>query len=246
MKDEIFTVGDYTNNGTITKFIQKNNDIRVYFKEKPNNYHVSLKTLKKSNKEYTILSFKAINGGEIYECLGMNNESKYLDSPQYFVINSIRRESDGEIFSIGDNTTIGIIKQINKQSSYCEYPIGIIGSVNSCALDFKYINGPNKNKFMLYHSKTKLFTTEDKVNIFEGDTFYWLDKGLNINNSGYSKLIGTPHNTLYFSTKEKAEGYIYRNKPCLSYDDIIKLRDRSENIQISKCDLMTLVKEKLK
>ena len=60
----------------------------------------------------------------------------------------------------------------------------------------------------------------ESVEIYEGDTFYWLDKGLNIRNSGYTKDIGFPHITLYFSTKEKAEEYILMNKPCLNLNDI--------------------------
>ena len=45
-KEEIFTIGDKTNNGTISKFEIDSNGIRVFFEEKPKNYHVSLNTIK--------------------------------------------------------------------------------------------------------------------------------------------------------------------------------------------------------
>lgn len=46
-KEEIFTIGDKTNNGTISKFEVDSNGIRVFFEEKPKNYHVSLNSVQK-------------------------------------------------------------------------------------------------------------------------------------------------------------------------------------------------------
>ena len=42
---EIFTIGDKTNNGTISKFEANSNVIRVFFEEKHKNYHVNLNSI---------------------------------------------------------------------------------------------------------------------------------------------------------------------------------------------------------
>ena len=49
-KEEIFTISDKTNNGTISKFEIDSNGIRVFFEEKPKNYHVSLNSIKHIKK----------------------------------------------------------------------------------------------------------------------------------------------------------------------------------------------------
>lgn len=60
--NEIFTIGDKTNNGTISKFENCSVGIRVFFKEKPENYHVNLNTIKK-----VIYLFTTHDGVDIYE-----------------------------------------------------------------------------------------------------------------------------------------------------------------------------------
>lgn len=51
--NEIFTIGDKTNNGTISKFENCSVGVRVFFKEKPENYHVNLNTIKKVTPLFT-------------------------------------------------------------------------------------------------------------------------------------------------------------------------------------------------
>ena len=60
---EIFTVGDKTNNGTISKFEVDTCGVRVFFEEKPKNYHVSLNTIKHAK---TAL-FKTFDGVDIFK-----------------------------------------------------------------------------------------------------------------------------------------------------------------------------------
>ena len=62
-KEEIFTIGDKTNNGTISKFEIDPNGVRVFFEEKPKNYHVSLNTIKHAK---TAL-FRTEDGVDIYK-----------------------------------------------------------------------------------------------------------------------------------------------------------------------------------
>jgi len=60
--NEIFTIGDKTNNGTISKFENCSVGVRVFFKEKPENYNVNLNTIKK-----VIYLFTTHDGVDIYE-----------------------------------------------------------------------------------------------------------------------------------------------------------------------------------
>ena len=73
--------------------------------------------------------------------------------------------------------------------------------------------------------KQFLFTTEDDVDIFEGDNFYSTRKdcsGIIIKYKGNSFEIASKKHKDFvdFSTKEKAEEYILMNKPVLSLSDV--------------------------
>ena len=102
--------------------------------------------------------------------------------------------------------------------------------------------------------KLPLFTSEDGVDIFEGDKLYSIDNRFNIKkhhlfNARYDDktLLNNRRffNSEYkhFSTKEKAEEYILLNKPCLSYKDIETIITTSSKMRI---DLLRRVKDKIK
>ena len=64
MKDKNkFTIGDRTNNGTISKFEVDTYGIRVFFEDKPKNYHVSLNSIHHIKKPL----FKTEDGVDIFE-----------------------------------------------------------------------------------------------------------------------------------------------------------------------------------
>lgn len=126
------------------------------------------------------------------------------------VIHSVKRLSDGEIFTIGNETKQGIIEKIiyrkNELSFYYE------GNACGYTLDFQKKLKP-------------LFTTEDGVDIFEGDSY------VKVNPKYYSLVTGfvaegghKSHVGIFFSTKEAAEEYILLNKPSLSIQDLIKFQ----------------------
>ena len=146
-KEEIFTIGDKTNNGTISKFEIDSNGVRVFFEEKPKNYHVSLNSIK--------------------------------------------------------------------------------------------------------HVKQPLFTTEDGVDIFEGDEVVCFDKEDWITRNEKYKFQPfdvKDKNYLFFSTKEKAEEYILMNKPVLSLTDLKNLGIFNETDYCKRMwiTIKELVKQKLK
>ena len=210
-------------------------------------------------KDYEILSYVQIISNRVYKkdkdgifiSDNMWSLSIPLESHSNIKIHSVKRLSDGEVFTIGDK--INTIVDKNYQKEILKINIGM-----SNLKDFKnQIVFETKVGYVILYiakkAKTPLFTTEDGVDIYEGDKFYWLDKGLNINNSGYSTDKGFPHITLYFSTKEKAEEYIIMNKPVLSLNDIketilnvpsIRISNAAETAIINSLD--QLVKQKLK
>ena len=74
--------------------------------------------------------------------------------------------------------------------------------------------------------KKKLFTTEDGVDIFEGDSYYFVNKRtlshVNKNNVANDINGGNNISFVYFSTEQKAKEYIDMNLPKYSEKDVIK------------------------
>jgi len=69
--------------------------------------------------------------------------------------------------------------------------------------------------------KTPLFTTEDGVEIFENDKYYFINNGFMCVKS-FAENLGLLISAKTFHSKPKAEEYILLNKPCLSLNDLLK------------------------
>ena len=141
-------------------------------------------------------------------------------------IHSVKRLSDSKIFTIGDNIQY-YDKNTKIKSIYYNEHNQLSFKVEGVFAPLTGVFGTSK----LEKVKEVLFTTEDGVDIFEGDEFWFVN---NIKNGLYllnhtvakkgndeSKKVETIPD---FSTKEKAEEYILLNKPCLSINDINKLK----------------------
>ncbi len=114
-----------------------------------------------------------------------------------------------EIFTIGDKTTFGIITCFRLLD-------------NEIMVDFDNNNSILLKSKQLQKAKQPLFTTEDGVDIFEGDSYIALLSNYDLT----QEKAGFNHDNIYchclkFSTKEKAEEYILMNKPCLSVNEVI-------------------------
>ena len=149
-----------------------------------------------------------------------------------------------EIFTIGDKTNNGTISKFEIDSNgvrvfFEEKPKNYHVSLNS-----------------IKHSKQKLFTTEDGVDIFEGDKIYWVNINTfeKVNCNKYNDDLGEISiksllskkyecKAIAFSTKEKAKEYILLNKPCLSLQEI-KETTTIKGLSLKK--LEKLVQQKLK
>jgi hypothetical protein len=219
-------------------------------------------------KDYEILSFKVSNG---YLYNKINNSDDYLleenvcdgETNTYdnminninYKIHSVKRLSDGEIFTVGDKLIDNyIIREFEiknnnlltwfQKESFSSYIKPIQGKSGNSQFD--YINSLKK-------IKQSLFTTEDGVDVFEGDNFYninnkdWLLRNIiKINLLDYQTYY---KNQINFSTKEKAEEYILMNKPCLSLNDVATIYkgiNKKTNHPSSQANqLKNLVKQKL-
>jgi hypothetical protein len=136
-------------------------------------------------------------------------------------IHSVRRLSDGEVFSVGDkiegsdggkHSILGI--EIDQQ-----YVGGLLLLTDENA-DFK------SGVTLRYATKlpTPLFRTEDGVDIYKGTTFY------EVSTERWDILAESePHKPpydqyyKYFSNKYNAERYVLMNKPTLSVNEVLDI-----------------------
>jgi hypothetical protein len=202
-------------------------------------------------KDYEILRFILPGNNIIHVQNAKNNIEFMLKNSNTYKIYQVKRLSDGEIFTVGDkirynNTNnIRIIREIELHNNTlkifaCEecYSTPIKG------FNYGFNLLENVTKF-----KQPLFTTEDDVDIFEGDSFYninnkdWLLRNIiKINLLDYQTYY---KNQINFSTKEKAEEYIIMNKPILSINDLLNYQSATKQIFVPIKTLKDLVKQKL-
>jgi len=204
-------------------------------------------------KDYEILSFKSIGynftwsitNDKLY-CSEVINDKTWTQDEllkpfHKMYIHSVKRLSDGEIFTIGDKIQTSKVLTINSfiiiDNELLISPFEIIGTIG--LNNFQKVKQP-------------LFTTEDDVDIFEGDEYCTIEKDTlryRIKEIAKKNSAGKNQDLLYyFSTKEKAEEYIIMNKPCLSLNDFNSLNETNEKalIGITLKKLKELVKTKLK
>lgn len=189
----------------------------------------------KEEKEYEILSFKEYYSGEpdkptgfIYPICGdkigpfsnamtvnewLNNDKQ----KSLYRIHSIRRNSDGEVFTVGDRIqhTRGPspIESIDVREDW-------IGGLRIMCKDRE-----GNSLSTLRHVKTPLFITEDNVPIYEGDEYWYYHADGNSGiiysaNAGCAQANGVKR----FSTKQAAEDYIAKNKVLFITEDGVGIK----------------------
>ena len=181
-------------------------------------------------------------------------------SAREYFIHSVKRLSDGEIFTIGDKLR-GESNTIVSLDMITLYQDKILLQANHTTWKLS-INLDKGEKI-----KKPVFTTEDGIDIYENSKnpnetvkLYLITKG-SFTIQLYHKSIkaGFGKNVLYFSTKEAAEEYVLMNKPCLSLNDVGKIY-KTANISMNEYNskksknqdqdqgvkIIDLIKEKLK
>jgi hypothetical protein len=226
-----------------------NSSVVLFAKDHPENYPEFWELV--VEKDYEILSY--IDNNNIFT---VEDNSEILERLN-LKIYSIKRLSDNEIFTIGDKITSSLFSKLTDIDIIKHF---YIPDENFCKIWTNIFNINDiifgTNKFWqsnLHHTikvKQPLFTTEDGVDIFEGDEFYFLQKDWLKYLNNYGKLIaskGTIAELAYkrFSTKEKAEEYILLNKPCLSLKDIEFAISKTNNAEEKRNKLKDLVKSKI-
>ena len=168
-------------------------------------YHVAdfIKSKTVKQKDYEVMS---------------GTQSPY---PAPLEILSVKRISDGEIFSVGDLTDAG-----NKIISFTEHQ-GCL----SVLLEGKDKHRWGTNLASIEKAKPViLFTTKDGVGIREGDTFYYTPKETLCYISACCRAIPQPEEGFYyFSTKEAAEDFVLHNTPILCLKDLLSVWDGGIN-----------------
>jgi len=191
-------------------------------------------------KDYEILSIW--NGNIVLNDL--NNLNAWLNPANRgkYVIHSIKRLSDGEIFTIGDNVSatnnvytgeyfenkISINKSGAWVSKYYDTKIHSFKIIENVLFIMYNHNDGKFGQPIEFVKKLKqpLFTTLDNIDIFKKNTFYIVRES-KYDNWSVDEIIATDKDTAKnykrFSTKEIAEEYMLLNKPCLSINDVAKI-----------------------
>lgn len=190
-------------------------------------------------KDYEILSLK----NNDYQDTFVTDFSKFTSEralfyEKYLSIYSVKRLSDGEIFTVGDLVNNKKLEKITLA----------INEKNDIVL---HLENLHRAVYLLkdkpLKTKQPLFTTEDGVNIFDEKQLVYsvseCDYELqNHQDYAWVKTRNIKRKYHHFSTKEKAEEYILMNKPCLSLKEVLEIvlfLDRSEK------KLKELVQQKL-
>ena len=164
-------------------------------------------------------------------------------------IHSVKRLSDNAIFTVGDK-----VKQSNVQHNNTFTITGFEFDVNNEHLLVIGNGGIKLHK--IEHCKTPLFTTEDGVEIFKGDKYFYWNSDDTDCIKAYSDYAEDKSNRKLwnkykcFSTEEATKEYIVINKPCLSINEIGSIIGRFNKTVYVDLDLMNkklkeLVKDKI-
>lgn len=148
---------------------------------------------------------------------------KWMLNEDEYYISSVKRLSDNEVFSIGDKINF---RGLYGNSSEHKYDtIKGFELKQDGSLGVRYHNGlVGIEKIQKY--KEPILTTEDGVNIFQGDSYYYVNKNnfyIDFVVSADKKFDSKKEDMLDFKHKEKAEEYILMNKPLLSLNDLLSV-----------------------
>jgi hypothetical protein len=203
---------------------------------------------KVAEKDYEIIAVRYQHNNNIYiwdskqfccdggvidlSCVLKGYVGTFKDGYKIYIY-TVKRLSDGIVFTVGDR-----VKQSNVKHNNIFTITGFEMDVNNEHL-LAIGNGGIKLK-KIEHYKAPLFTTEDGVDIYEGERVYIVETAFNIVYSGnlYWKPIGVT-----FSNKQAAEEYVLMNKPCLSIKEIAPIIGQCNNTTHIDLDSLT---EKLK
>lgn len=222
------------------------NDFRVQISKYPEFWE------KVEEKEYEILSLINSKKGGCNILTDKSNINSWSEGygKNIWTIYSIKRLSDGEVFTVGDKVIdtkfaenrLIIIRQFANMSYYfIKHDFG-----------FSYLSCVKK-------VKEPLFTSEDGVDVYYGDKYYvaydnnyeqkeWRFKIYEADSADECSDLDLSDPYIHrFSTKEKAQEYVIMNRPCLSIKEIAPIIGRcNETTKIDLDKLMVKLKALVK
>lgn len=207
-------------------------------------------------KDYEVIEMVSENRLSTYDD---GNKMTYSDSHtwvKYFLaanvgwkIHSVKRLSDGEVFTIGDE----VIWNLPEREG--EKPFVLTSfEINEMWKTQKRMFCNDRNIDICYLKKVKerkpLFTTNDGKEIFEGDKYWWVDTEFvvdTIDNACETSGAGGNGRNTYFSTEQRAKEYQLMNKPIdISYQELMnRLHAYFINPKMASENLRELAKKKL-
>jgi hypothetical protein len=183
-------------------------------------------------KDYKILTFKGCVSNTLYELddAGLYRNKTLIKAVDFrhainnkYPIHSVRRETDGEVFTVGDkiNRQDGRYKKdVIRGFSIDSTDILLVSISNS--IDASYCGGKGCNLHVIDHYEKPLLISDDGVEIYEGDECWGISKNnLLAHNYIMTKDYKVSWVTHYFSTKEAGDRHIFMNKPSLSINDVM-------------------------
>jgi hypothetical protein len=168
-------------------------------------------------------------------------------------IHSVKRLSDGEIFTLGDRA-----KTITSKGSHdiTQFKIkqrctgtDANGNYTYDGIEAMWINWEKDcgGNWLDSTEKVKqpIFTTEDGVGIREGDTYYFVDTDFSIQTMKALRGAGQYSERKYFSTAEEAHEYVMQNVKALSIKDFWEITCMSTSNFNKSTYMRDLVKKTL-
>jgi hypothetical protein len=157
---------------------------------------------------------------------------------QYWDIHSVKRLSDGMVFTINDWV-------ITKGRNHVRIQSITIDSQGFLELWYsKESRVTSYQDFATLEKRTPLFKTEDGVDVFK-DEDYWYTNNEFIGPLRCNTYTLSAIYVKRFSTKESAENYVLLNRPLLSVQDILNLHNEPTSHNQYEDRIKELAKSKL-
>jgi hypothetical protein len=223
-----------------TTFIWSSSDVDYFDKMVTNQPEFWEKVVK---KDYEILEFTSKNSG----CVAIKNKKGTYDSENFAnmeefrlladdksLITKVKRLADNVRFKIGD-----ICKPKNYTGN--AYPITKIEIIRDNILRINSRNWYLDINSLEHYAKPVLFTTEDGVDIVEGNAYYSILENYQImpNTCNKHGISLNRKEVKYFFFREKAEAYITFNKPCLALIDVLSAIGKIDSGQLKNLYILT-------
>lgn len=145
-----------------------------------------------------------------WDLISMLNSGSCVKSGE-IEIYSVKRVSDGEVFTIGET----FLSNAGCDLTIKGFTIRDTGELLVDSVEYGYFQLES-----ITHKTKPLFTTTDDVMIYEGMTYWTVDKDFSFYFSGAAdEGSGSFPNKKYFHTEKAMHNWIYENKPIYSVKD---------------------------